>query len=365
MLRGLQRGVRDTPVIIVGDCNIVMNPALEAEPGFSERFGDITAEWNELLDEAELLDAFRVQYPASKCFSFAPLGANAKGIFRRLDYGFVSVEHNHLVQGVDYEVNSISDHKSLGIRLRFKPVKRGKGLWRAKDSTFQNEDVLGRLKEEALNIAELSETFVEWGAQQKWEWIKWRLGVAIRAIEKENKKVMIQAEADLKKWLSTEESKSNPDPGVIMRIMGELKELEEARLQELILKSRVKWADNNEKCTKFFFDRIKHNAAESNVVRLKEGDRELSDEEVDSTIRNYYSELYKHRPVIDAETWRPPAGVKIGENRMANLTRPFGEGEFETILFKKLNQGKSSLQRRPYRVSLQETVERAKGASGS
>ena len=212
---------------------------------------------------------------------------------------------------------------------------------RVSESMFQNPVLLERIQQATVSLCAEASTLPDSDARFKWEWIKWKLGMVIRKIEASYRKSIKEAEGNLQKWIQEEENKPVPSPETLNRLQNKLRVINEDKLQELILKARVKWADNNEKCTKFFFNRIKQNAAEANVIELKENGRDLNQQEINQKIFSYYKDLFKGKEVHIEEKWKPPASIKIPDASKNRLAAPFTHEELASVLFKKMHHGKS------------------------
>ena len=62
-------------------------------------------------------DAYRHALPDTKCYSFAPIGRNARAIYRRLDYMLVADDMLGNIKDCEYRYVPFSDHKACVVTL--------------------------------------------------------------------------------------------------------------------------------------------------------------------------------------------------------------------------------------------------------
>ena len=65
--------------------------------------------------------------------------------------------------------------------------------------------------------------------------------------------------------------------------------------RKTIFKSRVNWTEKGEKCTKYFFNVIKNNAKKSNVMALAENGVDLTKNQINDRVFDFYSNLYSKK----------------------------------------------------------------------
>jgi len=160
-------------VIVMGDLNTIFNPHIDTVSGHPTREREIVDEWDTLMMTHVLTDAFRYYYPEKRTYSFAPQGANERGIFRRLDHALVSQGILHKIKSIRYKDTTLSDHRALTMELLAEEAGRKSArLWRHKDHLLKLEGYREDIKEEARKAVEEAEAEVE-DKRARWEYIKY------------------------------------------------------------------------------------------------------------------------------------------------------------------------------------------------
>ncbi len=106
-------------LVIGGDFNIIMDPALDAEKVDATIYPDILSEVYDLMEKYNLIDVYREFNPSLNTYTYSPKGTNPHGIFRRLDYIMVSESILTAVEDVKEKFCYFSDHKALSIKIKF------------------------------------------------------------------------------------------------------------------------------------------------------------------------------------------------------------------------------------------------------
>ena len=122
-----------------GDFNIPIAQLLDSPSGRASVRTSILDKLEDILEKANLRDAYRVHHPDTAAVTHAQRTGTGSWSRRRLDYIFVSEVMTSSIRSVKHEVNSLSDHKSVNLefgRLGFKPKS---GMWRHND-THNNQD---------------------------------------------------------------------------------------------------------------------------------------------------------------------------------------------------------------------------------
>jgi len=127
------------------------------------------------------------------------------------------------------------------------------------------------------------------------------------------------------------------------RAQATIKRQEQQRTQRLIQALKVKWAEENEKSTSFFFNRIKQGQTNSNITELKENGRDLNHRQINDKIHAFYQTLYAPKEVADkGHQWVEALQdmKEIPQHIKDSLEGPITMKEMEHAIFKlmKLNK---------------------------
>ncbi len=91
-----------------------------------------------------------------------------------------------------------------------------------------------------------------------------------------------------------EEAENRDDGQVINQLRQELGILIAQQEESMMLEARVKWTEENEKCTKYFYNRIRSRIKNANIdLLLDEQNREIED--IHLELYNFYKNLYTER----------------------------------------------------------------------
>jgi hypothetical protein len=138
----------------------------------------------------------------------------------------------------------------------------------------------------------------------RWEYIKYKLRQKARALEKETITNERRERDDLQAFISDNVRNRQNDREKTEALV-RLKQLEAEAMERLRTAAKVDWVENNEQSTNFFFNRIKQNSADSNIIQLAGGDGTLlNNAQINKEIHRFYSDLYNARPTVTlAGSW--------------------------------------------------------------
>ena len=125
--------------IIAGDFNTILNPQLDSyKPNDSIIQG--STELRIWLNHLLVIDSWRSTHPLDK-------GTTSPTRQNRLDYIFLSIELNQIIQNVYTQPNiSHADHLGVIVQLRDYNYKQGKGYWKTPTWILQSEETQQTLK---------------------------------------------------------------------------------------------------------------------------------------------------------------------------------------------------------------------------
>ena len=250
----------DRNIIIGGDFNICINPAIDKKGGKIEQQTKSAKSIINLLENFNLADVWRILNEENKRFTWR--GFTKKGhVSSRLDYWLIS---NHMLYDLD-QTNiypSIKTDHSL-IRITFElheGLERGRGFWKFNHSLLKDPIFVEKVKN-FLQICSEKYKSIE-NKALVWDTIKCEIrGIAISYASFINKKKKIYTEALKHEFMTLEMSLDN-NIDVIDRynaVKHELEKNEEEILRGVIVRSRAQWIEDGEKSTKYFFQLEKRN----------------------------------------------------------------------------------------------------------
>ena len=324
------------PVLLAGDLNMPLDPILDAVRYPASYCRNHADELLEILTQRNLDDPFRTLYPDVKAYTFVANGSLTR---RRLDYCFMSSELCGMLKSVSHEVSSLSDHLAVKVCLvtkdfEWKKVKN----WRHDDDLLRRDDYCEAI---TSTISECESNEYD-SHRAKWEFMKFKMRQTCRRMEKQFRDQDRAAEKEVNDKLARAEVVGSNE-GIEQALL-ELRKFDEARLARLIRASNSLWTEANEKSTKFFYNRIKHNELNSNVITLKEGGQELDKAGTNNAVYQYYRELFQKRqlgPIAERWSNRLEDLPKITPELVEALRKPISGNELYRTTFKLLKCGKS------------------------
>ena len=274
-------------VIALGDFNIVQNNNLDIVSG-QPHSNNIVKKFNDKINELLLNDVWRLKNGTKKDFTWSkkyPLSA------RRLDYIFI--DNDLLPFCVDSNIKTIgfSDHRAVTIKLDFASFKRGPGTFKFNTNLLHDMHFVNDVKNEINYISNM-----DLNPHIKWEYIKIQiksLGMVYGrslAVEKANKRNKLYHE------LHEIENKLvvSPNCEETAKKYNEIKQKLEiitiAETEGARIRSGQRWAEEGEKCTKYFLNLEKQRSKSNTIFKLM---KQSSNESV-TTSEQILSELTTH-----------------------------------------------------------------------
>jgi exonuclease III len=283
-------------IILSGDFNVCMNPQLDKQDGMSTR-GDNVNYRNEvkaLLQSMNLTDCFRDLFPTLRRYTW-----HSRGKSSRIDFHFIS---EHLLNDLfSYNITPglHSDHSILKIEIGNDSQKRSRGIWKMNIELLHDKEYVKNIKD-IIAKCKLEHNNMEDKAVV-WEIIKFEIRqftlpycVKRKKDRQAFKKSLEQDLIDLQ--LKMDSAPSEDNILAYQTSKRELEYFEKSEINGQIFRSKIKWAEQGEKNTKFFLSLEKRNFKNKTITAL----------EIDNTIikesnkiafeqRKFYKTLYSEK----------------------------------------------------------------------
>lgn len=282
-------------VIIGGDFNCIFSAELDKNsntptPQASDTY---RLRLRALMEERSMCDAWRCRFPRKRRYTFRR-GSYAS----RLDLFLTSTHLSEGARHSDPKIVTHSDHSILSISVGNSPTHRGPGLWKFDASLLLRQDFMTKATqflEQWIRPPELSDPCSIW-EWQKFEFKSFILQYTRAAVSQEKQYISsLQT--------SVEELTLRADEGEdldlqVQSIKRELKELEDARANKLIFRSRARWTQLGEKPTSYFLNLQKRKFTERTLssVALEDGSTSSDPKTILIKCREFYEKLYDENP---------------------------------------------------------------------
>ena len=257
-------------LLVGGDFNLYLDPKLDKLDTMTNKNDNHEYRSNliSLLDTMDLSDAWRNLYPLSRHYTW-----HSRGKSSRLDYFFIS---EHLLNELTcYKIlpGLFSDHSILEIKLGNLNVARGRGFWKFNANLLHDPDYVKKVK----NI--IQECRIEFSPLEDkglvWEITKLKIrnfsvpycikkkkerSAFKDSLEKELENLLIEIDIH-----NSNESISDNYTSV----KKELEQIEKEETNSIIFRSKLKWTEDGEKCSKFFLNLEKKNYTNKHISNLE------------------------------------------------------------------------------------------------
>ena len=300
----------DENVIVGGDFNFVLDLARDSNysrqnnPRAKDTFMQLTIEQG-------LIDAWTEKNPGMRAFTWAKQNPFKTG---RLDMFFFSEHLNSQVTSSSITAGYRSDHSIITLHMSVPQKKRGPGLWKFNDSLLEDDDYDKAIKElifenvlqyavpiynhefisDPVNFGHIQFTISDHLFYEtllimvRGETVKYAKRKARRLRDREDK-------INLEINQIQSELQANANPENLRRLedaQQSLEDLRKPKIQGFITRSRVKWFEEGEKCTKYFLSLEKRNAIRNTIQSIKIDGHIVTDKE---KILQHFSENLKKK----------------------------------------------------------------------
>ena len=283
-------------VIISGDWNITLNP-IDKSGGQPWKATNYRNALVSLMEEMNLVDVYRQLHPTTKSFTYESKPLKVRS---RIDFFPISCPLSNHVRKTETRNSIAPDHKSIYLNLEIKnEFKRGNGLWKFNNTLLEDKHYKEFVTIKYPQILEKYSEVTE--KQLLWELIKMELRFETIKYSKEKRFKLRNKEEDLQSKLQELDHKIC-NGGVFDHQLleqyeaakEELKIIHETRGKEAMFRSKVKWFEQGEKPTKYFFNLEKTNYEKKLIreVKLENGETVTDEVQVKKEIEAFYQSLY-------------------------------------------------------------------------
>ena len=293
----IQSGItRNDRIVIGGDWNTILSADMDKAGGIKRTGEVVSLEMREILLDLELVDMWRIKNPHTKRFTFRqkrPL------IQTRLDYFLVSNCICDNVEQAQILTSYCSDHSCISKKFNSLPKQeKGNGYWKFNASLIEDENYVSRV----------NQLIDEWVAKYdylqdkrvKWDLIKYEIRKFTCKYCAQKRKEQIREEKTLHERLEYLETQLGNGPGDSLNneyhaCKVRASELEEIKAKGAIIRSKVKWLEEGEKSTSFFFGVEKYNFNKKHLRKIivDDGTVITDNDLILRKARNFYKLLYK------------------------------------------------------------------------
>ncbi len=252
--------------ILGGDFNTVLDSSVDIIGTANHTYYkvEIANKVTEILNILNLIDIWRKNNGNKKRYTWSRKTSKVKST---LDYWFIpciiksSVKHIEIINGFG------SDHMAVELKLVLQPQVNGPGYWKLNNSYLQNEDYNKGIEK---LIKDTTREFKDiLNARQLWDLCKNKIRTFSINFAKHNKKEKDRRMVKLEEKMKNLYEKIVANPGDIShtqeyeKVKLEYEILYQYHVKGLIIRSKAKWVEEGERCTKYFMNLEKRNIVEN------------------------------------------------------------------------------------------------------
>ncbi len=284
-------------LILGGDFNCALNENDRLNrAGNKDASGPVL---NKMLEHLKLVDAWYLKNNTPQYTYQDP----KNGSKSRIDYIFISDQLKYDLKEIVLKQAPKKDrHKALFAKIKLKLNKRGKGTWKLNNNLLETPEFNMLLKETVIECQYHKDDLDK---RSKWELIKIltrdgsiRLGIQR---SKKQKSFISKIQKDLDTLNKAEDNGDIVDPLEKESLEKTLNNYYKEKDNGYILRSKIKFVNEGERSSKFFFN-LEKNRQSSNVIRhLKDnnGNIKSTDSEILEISGEFYEKLFASKNITD------------------------------------------------------------------
>ena len=257
-------------ILIVGDFNTVLDNKLDIVSGLPHNVKTVE-KFNNVVNELLLVDIWRSAHPHRKEFTWSKVNPF---VARRIDYIFASENLFPFCKDPTIKHLGFSDHKATTVYFDFTTFKRGPSFYKFNTSLLQDLEFVNIVSEEIKRIKSIPDL----DPHLCWEYIKISVkdismayGRSLAYKRKREKNILNDKITELERHLA-----SFPDDAHAIKSYSDYKTKLELHLvretEGARIRSGQKWAQEGEKCSKFFLNLEKQRANSNTIFVLEDRD---------------------------------------------------------------------------------------------
>ena len=309
----------NSELIVGGDFNCTLNPTLDRRYNSAHENTNVDIGHKQLIDLLEsqnLEDVWRRRYPNSRKYTF--FRPNSKSA-SRIDLWLVSKSLDSDVTKCTMKQAIKTDHSAIVLEFKASEMERGPGIWKLNKKILDSEFFINIFMSFWNGW---KNEFKKYSSKKKW-WELFKIKtkdlciLAAKHIEKNKRKQKLE----LEKKLENEKNKISPDLELISELEIQQNQYWYEKAEGAKLRSKLKWVEEGEKSSKFFFGLEKTNAKNKLWSQVKTDDGIIK-----TGIENVLNEqITFYEKLLTSEGWNKDEAESLLEQIDEKLTTEHAE----------------------------------------
>ncbi len=272
-----------------GDFNTVMDESMDRWPPKDKK----TNELENICNRIGLIDIWRHRHLNGKAYTWSN---KDRSLQSRIDFWLVSSDLENKVESIAIEPTVLTDHNAVTIKINMGAIEQNfnRDYWKLNNNLLQSKEFqkeAQRTIDKHWKQARLLSSYSKY-----WELMKFEIrNLAIligKKISRTNKKKESQVVAEIIK-LSSKSTLSVEEMKDLTTAQTELDKIYEEKAKGAFVRSRRRWLEEGEKCTKYFFNLEKRNYEQASFSKLRVNDVICENEkEISQHVTKFYETLY-------------------------------------------------------------------------
>ena len=288
----------DRNLIIGGDFNTCLNPDLDKHGGVKEDMSEYAKEIVEFYTEFNLIEIWRVMNPSEKRFTWR--GNTKKGrVFSRLDFWLISTHMIYDIINTDIIPSIKTDHSLISLSFEIKDsVRKGKGFWKFNGELLKDEEYIKIIK----NLLDKSKRDTRYFPNKAmlWDYIKCEIRGATISYSAYIAKRRREQEHFLSRQLQfLEEKLDNGNLAILDEynlVKSEIENINDLKAKGVLFRSKAKWIEDGEKCTKYFLQMENRNYKSKYIKSVIHDNITITEpQEILNAEKHFFSSLYMQK----------------------------------------------------------------------
>ena len=248
-------------VIMVGDWNTTLSH-LDKSGGLPWKETIYRNGLVSLMAELNLVDVYRTLHPNTKTYTYETKSQKLKS---RIDYFIIAKQLINKVKKTETRSSIAPDHKAVFLSLEIdQTFKRGPGTWKFNNTLLKDDEYINLIKN---NYSSLQEKYKEIESRQLyWELVKMEIRSMTIVFSKKKRFNLRNRETAIQRKLEELDKEicnnQNLDDDILTEyenLKKDLSEIYHTKGKEAMFRSKIRWIENGEKPTKYFFNLEKRN----------------------------------------------------------------------------------------------------------
>ncbi len=280
-------------VIVGGDFNCIVDIA-DRRSTSSVKLDASSHTLLSIIKDCKLVDVYRRINPSIPGYTWS----NGR-TFSRIDFLFTTPGVTPL--NCTIEPVPFSDHHKLDCLLEIHGSYRsGPGAWKLNISLLDNPEVVTRYRDKInqwFTLQPLFDSLGEWWEDVKQKTRKFFMAEGKKAAAKK-RALQKRLQAKLQRYylLSLSGFEVNED---IAKLKKDMMKLYNEKSRGVLTRSRVQHLEENEKCSRYFFNKLFKSRQCIESVLDREGEEERDPQGVLSVVKSFYCDLYQDRVISE------------------------------------------------------------------